>query len=87
MRLLPIAATCFAVPGPLAFAGSATTGKPQYESKRLPAPAHFGGARVAFDGKLLITSQDGGTHVPGTNSSKENLYRIRQTPGNIQLGK
>jgi outer membrane protein assembly factor BamB len=41
----------------------AVTGKPQYESKRFPTPAHFAGAPVAFDGKLLITSQDGDTHV------------------------
>jgi outer membrane protein assembly factor BamB len=41
----------------------AMTGKPQYESKRFPTPAHFAGAPVAFDGKLLITSQDGDTYV------------------------
>jgi outer membrane protein assembly factor BamB len=41
----------------------AITGKPQYESKRFPTPAHFAGAPVAFDGKLLITSQDGDTYV------------------------
>jgi outer membrane protein assembly factor BamB len=41
----------------------AVTGKPQYESKRFPTPGHFAGAPVAFDGKLLITSQDGDTYV------------------------
>src|ERR1700722_1419123 len=41
----------------------AITGKMQYESKRFPTPAHFAGAPVAFDGKLLITSQDGDTYV------------------------
>jgi outer membrane protein assembly factor BamB len=41
----------------------ATTGKLQYESKRFPTPAHFAGAPVAFDGKVLITSQDGDTYV------------------------
>jgi outer membrane protein assembly factor BamB len=41
----------------------AMTGKPQYEAKRFPTPAHFAGAPVAFDGKLLITSQDGDTYV------------------------
>jgi outer membrane protein assembly factor BamB len=41
----------------------AMTGKPQYESKRFPTPAHFAGAPVAFDGKMLITSQDGDTYV------------------------
>ncbi len=41
----------------------ALTGKTQYESKRFPTPAHFAGAPVAFDGKLMITSQDGDTYV------------------------
>jgi len=41
----------------------AITGKLQYESKRFPTPAHFAGAPVAFDGKVLITSQDGDTYV------------------------
>jgi outer membrane protein assembly factor BamB len=41
----------------------AITGKVQYESKRFPTPGHFAGAPVAFDGKLLITSQDGDTYV------------------------
>jgi outer membrane protein assembly factor BamB len=41
----------------------AMTGKAQYESKRFPTPAHFTGAPVAFDGKVLITSQDGDTYV------------------------
>jgi len=41
----------------------AMTGKVQYDSKRFPTPGHFAGAPVAFDGKLLITSQDGDTYV------------------------
>jgi outer membrane protein assembly factor BamB len=41
----------------------AMTGKPLYESKRFPAPGRFAAAPVAFDGKLLITSQDGDTYV------------------------
>ena len=93
----------------------AVTGKVQYESKRFPTPAHFAGAPVAFDGKILITSQDGDTYVLkagpvheilGTNSlgegvtaslgiagdsiyirSEKHLYRIKQTAGDIQLGK
>ena len=36
----------------------AMTGKPQYESKRFPTPAHFAGAPVAFDGKTLKGSFD-----------------------------
>jgi outer membrane protein assembly factor BamB len=41
----------------------AVTGKVEYDSKRFPAPGQFAGAPVAFDGKLLITSQDGDTYV------------------------
>lgn len=41
----------------------AMTGKVQYDSKRFPTPAHFAGAPVAFEGKILITSQDGDTYV------------------------
>ncbi|HTB11862.1 MAG TPA: PQQ-binding-like beta-propeller repeat protein [Bryobacteraceae bacterium] len=60
----------------------AVTGKPQYESKRFPTPGHFAAAPVAFDGKLLITSQDGDTYVLkagpeheilGTNSLGEDV--------------
>lgn len=41
----------------------AMTGKVQYDSKRFPTPGHFAAAPVAFDGKLLITNQDGDTYV------------------------
>ncbi len=41
----------------------AVTGKPQYESKRFPTPGHFVSAPVAFEDKVLITSQDGDTYV------------------------
>jgi outer membrane protein assembly factor BamB len=41
----------------------AKTGAVQYESKRFPTPGHFAAAPVAFDGKVLITSQDGDTYV------------------------
>jgi outer membrane protein assembly factor BamB len=41
----------------------AMTGKIAYESKRFPTPGHFAAAPVAFDGKVLITSQDGDTYV------------------------
>jgi outer membrane protein assembly factor BamB len=60
----------------------AVSGKPQYESKRFPTPGHFAAAPVAFDGKLLITSQDGDTYVLkagpeheilGTNSLGEDV--------------
>jgi outer membrane protein assembly factor BamB len=39
------------------------TGEPKYEGKRFPAPAQFTSAPVAFDGKLLITSNEGDTYV------------------------
>jgi outer membrane protein assembly factor BamB len=41
----------------------AKTGAIQYEAKRFPSPSHFAGAPVAFDGKILITSQDGDTYA------------------------
>ncbi len=41
----------------------AKTGEVKYDSKRFPKPGRFGGAPVAFDGKLLITSQDGDCYV------------------------
>jgi outer membrane protein assembly factor BamB len=60
----------------------AMTGKVAYESKRFPTPGHFAAAPVAFDGKVLITSQDGDTYVMkagpvheilGTNSLGEGV--------------
>ncbi len=39
------------------------TGKPVYEGKRLPAPAKFMASPVAFDGKILLTNEDGDTYV------------------------
>jgi outer membrane protein assembly factor BamB len=42
---------------------NAMTGAVQYESKRFPKPVRLAGAAVAFDGKVLITSQDGDTYV------------------------
>lgn len=105
----------FMTDGGLLTCVDAMTGKIQYESKRFPKPGQFAGAPVAFDGKVLITSQDGDTYVLkagpeheilGTNSlgegvvaslgiagdsiyirSEKNLYRIRQAPENIQVGK
>jgi outer membrane protein assembly factor BamB len=37
----------------------AKTGELKYEGGRLPAPSIFFASPVAFDGKILITSQDG----------------------------
>ena len=53
----------FMTDGGLLTCVDAMTGKPLYESKRFPAPGRFAAAPVAFDGKLLITSQDGDTYV------------------------
>ncbi|MGC9948459.1 MAG: PQQ-binding-like beta-propeller repeat protein [Bryobacteraceae bacterium] len=41
----------------------AVTGEVKYEGKRFPQPGQFTGAPVAFDGKLMITSNDGDTYV------------------------
>jgi len=41
----------------------AKTGKVIYEGGRIPAPATFTASPVAFDGKLLLTSEDGDTYV------------------------
>jgi outer membrane protein assembly factor BamB len=41
----------------------ARTGKVIYEGGRIPVPATFTASPVAFDGKLLLTSEDGDTYV------------------------
>ncbi|QQS47028.1 MAG: PQQ-binding-like beta-propeller repeat protein [Acidobacteriota bacterium] len=41
----------------------AKTGKVVYEGGRIPVPATFTASPVAFDGKLLLTSEDGDTYV------------------------
>jgi len=61
----------------------ARTGEPKYEGQRFPAPGQFTSAPVAFDGKILITSNDGDTYVLkagpvhevlATNSLGEQVY-------------
>jgi len=61
----------------------ATTGKLVYEGARLPIPATFTASPVAFDGKILLTSEDGDTfvikagpqhEVIATNSIDEPVY-------------
>ncbi|HEY0005162.1 MAG TPA: PQQ-binding-like beta-propeller repeat protein [Pyrinomonadaceae bacterium] len=61
----------------------ARTGKVVYEGGRIPVPATFTGSPVAFDGKILLTSEDGDTfiikagpqhQVIGTNSLDEPVY-------------
>jgi outer membrane protein assembly factor BamB len=39
------------------------TGEVKYEGKRFPTPAKFTSAMVAFDGKILVSSEDGDTFV------------------------
>ena len=61
----------------------AKTGKVMYEGGRVPIPATFTGSPIAFDGKILLTSEDGDTfiikagpkhEVIGTNSIDEPVY-------------
>jgi outer membrane protein assembly factor BamB len=61
----------------------AKTGKVVYEGGRIPAPATFTASPVAFDGKLLLMSEDGDTYVVkagqkheviATNSVGEPVY-------------
>jgi outer membrane protein assembly factor BamB len=42
---------------------AAETGAVKYEGKRPGAGAQFAGSPVAYDGKILLTSEDGETHV------------------------
>jgi outer membrane protein assembly factor BamB len=59
------------------------TGKVIYEGGRVPIPATFTASPVAFDGKILLTSEDGDTFIVkagpkheilGTNSLDEPVY-------------
>lgn len=61
----------------------AKTGELKYEGGRVPIPATFTASPVAFDGKILLTSEDGDTFVVkagpkheiiGTNSVGEPVY-------------
>jgi len=51
----------------------AQTGKLVYEGGRVPVPATFTSSPVAFDGKLLLTSEDGDTFVIKAGASHEVL--------------
>ena len=59
------------------------TGEVKYEGGRIPIPASFTASPVAFDGKILLTSEDGDTFIVkagakheiiGTNSLDEPVY-------------
>jgi len=61
----------------------AKTGEVKYEGGRIPIPATFTASPVAFDGKILLTSEDGDTfiikagpkhEILGTNSVGEPVY-------------
>ena len=61
----------------------AKTGQVKYEGGRIPIPATFTASPVAFDGKILMTSEDGDTFIVkagpkheilGTNSVGEAVY-------------
>jgi outer membrane protein assembly factor BamB len=61
----------------------AKTGEVKYEGGRLPIPATFTASPIAFEGKILLTSEDGDTFVIkagpkheilGTNSVGEPVY-------------
>jgi outer membrane protein assembly factor BamB len=61
----------------------ARTGEVKYEGGRIPIPATFTASPVAFEGKILMTSEDGDTfivkagpkhEVLGTNSIGEAVY-------------
>jgi outer membrane protein assembly factor BamB len=61
----------------------AKTGEVKYEGGRIPIPATFTASPVAFDGKILMTSEDGDTfiikagpkhEILGTNSVGEPVY-------------
>ena len=61
----------------------AKTGEVKYEGGRIPIPASFTASPVAFEGKILLTSEDGDTFIVkagpqheilGTNSVGEPVY-------------
>ena len=61
----------------------AKSGEVKYEGGRVPVPASFTASPVAFDGKILLTSEDGDTFIVkagpkheilGTNSVGEPVY-------------
>ena len=61
----------------------AKTGEVKYEGGRIPIPATFTASPVAFEGKILMTSEDGDTfmvkagpkhEIVGTNSLGEAVY-------------
>ncbi|MBL8211878.1 MAG: PQQ-binding-like beta-propeller repeat protein [Bryobacterales bacterium] len=52
----------------------AATGKIVYEGKRVPKPGRYTASPVAFDGHLLLTSEEGDTHVIRAGREHEVLH-------------
>jgi outer membrane protein assembly factor BamB len=50
------------------------TGEVKYEGGRVPVPAKFMASPVAFDGKILLTSEDGDTFVLKAGPTFEVLH-------------
>ena len=55
----------------------AKTGEVKYEGGRIPIPATFTASPVAFEGKILMTSEDGDTFVVKQVRSMRFSARIR----------
>jgi outer membrane protein assembly factor BamB len=53
----------------------ARTGDPKYEGKRFPSPGKFTSAMVAFDQKLMWTSEDGDTYIVKAGPEYEVLQK------------
>ena len=51
----------------------ARTGEVRYEGERVPVPATFSASPVAFDGKILLTSEDGDTYFVKAGPAHEVL--------------
>ena len=49
----------------------AASGKVVYEGGRIPVPATFTASPIAFDGKILLTSEDGDTYIIKTGPKHE----------------
>jgi hypothetical protein len=57
------------------------TGEIKYEGKRVPKPGRFNSAMIAFDGKFLLSSEDGDTYVIKAGPSSRFCPRIRSARG------
>jgi outer membrane protein assembly factor BamB len=53
----------------------AKTGKTEYEGARVPVPATFSASLVAYEGMILLTSEDGETFIVKAGPKHEILHR------------